>query len=190
MTTMLSMRVLRPRLRGIWYINGQTERWPSTFGYTQNPSSNRVRIQWTGGGPDESPYGWEVPDIWVTGLNAALSDIDTSASPGTATEYVVFQPPAGVWDIDITLSTQDEEIGAEEAGLFLYQITSGDDKILSATSGRQANMPANFGGADGTIIRTQLHDVELDGSQRLYVLLFTQNTLADFRGYLSLKKRV
>ena len=171
---------------GIWYINGQTERWPSTYGYTQAPASSRLRIRWSGDNPNETPYGWDLGSIWPAAISG---NIDGSANPANTTSNVVFSPPAGVWDIEATIGFSDETIDDDEFGIFLYEITSGDDKILAATSGRQADMPANFGGVGGTVFRIDLKDVELDGTEQLYVMAFTVASGPNWRGFLSLRKK-
>ena len=177
-----------PPQTGIWYINGQTERWPGTYAYTENPSSNRLRLRWTGGNPDESPYGWLDDDIFVATADIS-ANIDGSANPSTGTTFVVFQPPAGVYDIEATIGTQSEITQANEFAGLLYEIASGDDNILAATGGQNSNFPTNFGGVSGTVIRIELRDFEFDGTQQLYVLVFTESNTDNFRGFLTLRKK-
>ena len=175
-----------PPQTGIWYIHGQTERWPNSFPYTQNPASSRLRMRWSGNAPNETPYGWDMASIWPAAISGS---IDGSANPANTTANVVFTLPAGVWDIEAVIGTETEVFDENEFGLFLYEITVGDDKIRAASSGRHANMPANFGGANGTVIRTELRDVTLDGTEQLYFLVFTFDTDDNFRGFLTLRKK-
>ena len=182
-----AMQAGTPPPTGIWYMNAQTSRWPSSYSYDIDPTSSRLRLRWTGGDPDESLYGWDsIGDIFVAGADVS-ANIDGSANPATNTSFVVFQPPAGIYDIEVHAGTADETI-TEEFGIFLYQIQSGDDLILATTSGKNSDLPANFGGTGGTVFRMDLPDYEFDGSQQLYVMAFTGNADA-WRGYLKIVKK-
>ena len=177
-----------PPPTGIWYIHGQTERWPSTFAYDVAPQNNRLRIRWTGGAPDENPYGsWEIPDHWVVGADID-NNIDGSSAPVSGTDFIVFSLPAGVYDIEAVLSIAAEDTTLQERGILLYQIQSGDDKVLAATPSHATNMPANFGNVNSMIYRCGIDDYALVGDEELYFMAFT--TLSDdWRGYLTVRKK-
>ena len=178
-----------PPPTGIWYIHGQTERWPGTFAYGPAPQNSRLRIRWTGGAPDENPYGsWEIPDHWVVGTEID-SNIDGASAPVSGTDFIVFGLPAGVYDIEAVLGTAEEVATVAEFGVFLYQIQSGDDKIIAATSGGPNNMPANYGGVDGNIYHCGVRDYTITGDEELYFLVFIGEA-DDWRGYLTIRKRV
>ena len=185
----LTMGAYVPPETAYWYIAGQTSRWPSSYAYTTQPASNRLRLQWTGGNPDESPYGWDQGSIWVDGddVNAG---IDGSANPAVATDDVVFSPEPGIYDIEVTMGTSIEQIDTEEFGVFLYKIASGvDDEILASSSGRVSNLPASFGGTGGTIFRMEAPDIAIAASEELYVLTFSTSTTGNRRGFLKLVKK-
>ena len=136
-----------PRPVAFWYLNGQAERWPSDFPYETNPSSSRLRMQFSGNNPDESPYGWPHEVLWVAGADVS-ANIDGSAAPAANTDFVVFSPPAGVWDIKAVLMQNDEIDAGDEFAAIIYQIQSGDDKIRAVASIGRVNLPANFGGVE------------------------------------------
>ena len=182
----------KPPPTAIWYINGQTERWPSSYAYTQDPSSNRLRARWSGDDPNESRWGWDlIGDIWVLGSEVSTdAAIDFSAAPSFSTDNVVFSPPGGVYDIEVTLGLDREDlVVADEFAILLYQIVaSTDDKILATSSSRISNLPANFGGVGGTVFRMDAPDLELDGTEQLYVLMFN-NDNSNWRGFMRISKK-
>ena len=175
-----------PPPTAIWYMNGQTERWPNSYPYTQDAASNRLRIRWSGDDPDETPYGWDVPSIWP---GAISGNLDGSANPAASTNNVVFSLEGGVWDIDVMAGTTDIDLVGMEFGLFLYQIQTGDDKVLACNSGTDAQLPGNFGSSAGTVIDLKVPDLTLDGTEQLYIMAFVEDNDENWRGFMKLTKK-
>ena len=170
-----------------WYVHGQTERWPSTFSYTENPSSSRLRMRFSGDAPNEAPRGWPWGVIWVDGSDVS-ANIDGSANPATSTNNVVFNLPAGVWSVKGTFMLGAEILAGAEFAMILYQIQSGDDKIRAIGSKGLIDLPANFGGANGTPVTVELEDFETDGSEQFYILAFNGSD-DDWRGYIRVEDK-
>ena len=173
----------------IWYLNNQTSRFPTTFPYTTDPSSSRLRLRWSGDTPNEAPFGWNEPDIWVPGTDVNTSDIDTSASPGVLTNNVVFRPNRGTWDLGVNLTIDKELMANEEFALMLYRVKSGDDQVLRVQSRGQINPPGNFGGENVTPVSLGLEDYTTDGTVWLYFLVFTAANV-DWRGEFVVRRKL
>ena len=173
---------------GIWYIHGQTERWPSSYAYTIQPASSRLRLRWSGDAPNEALYGWPaIGDIWPAAISG---NIDGSANPANTTANVVFGPAAGRYDIHATIGIDQEDLNSIEFGIFLYKIQAGDDLIMAATSGRTSDLPANFGGTGGTVLRMDAPDIEVSSGDQFYVMIFYAGTESpEWRGFLKLVRK-
>ena len=180
---------------GWWYVNGQAERFPNSFPYTQDGSGvspTLLRIQWSGNTPDETPFGWDQPVIWVDGDDVDGGDIDTGGLPALDTDHVVFQLPAGTWNIHSVLSKEFSAL-ATHAIYLLAEIQSGtDDAVIAIGNPYQAsNVDVGEITEQFTSFDLLARDIVTDGSKQFY-FLFGSNTASvvnnNSRGTLRLEK--
>ena len=110
-------------------------------------------------------------DIWVEGSDVASGNIDTVGNPATSTDYVVFQLPAGRYDIMLEASSE-EQVSTSTQAIALVEVMSGtDDALLQTVPGYQASSDANTPGFQEQKFPTLLlPDFVTDGTKQLYFI--------------------
>ena len=150
-----------------WYYGiGQAERWPADFPNTDDPPAGAglvLRLRVAANGPHQTYRGGdEIDNMFVaTGDVSALIDAGAPAIDG----QMVFQPPAGVWDIEGWVGFGINEF---QSAFLLREITPVIDDILLG-KGNDYTVGYTEGTIDtSTTSVIRYPDFETDGSKSLY----------------------
>ena len=102
-----------------------------------------------------------------------LGNIDTGGNPALNTSFVVFQPPAGIWNISVQ-AAQSVQHTANALAALLLEIKSGTDDALIATGFGYQGSSALFDlAANRSTGRAIGREIETDGTKQFYWLIST-----------------
>ena len=172
--------VPRGNPRAYFWVDNSDERIDLDFPYVQAPLIQRLRVRFADNAPNETFDGWPHGDILV----AAPSDIDAGGAPATGTDRVVFQFPAGRWNLDVYLVSPD--ITGQTAQIRLNRIQSGTDDLVIARTAGFASAISGTNIVDPNLSSSfalRIPDLITDGTEHFY-LLINGSLIDQYAGYI------
>ena len=168
----------------VWWLNGQTERWPSSFPYTVDTANNKLRMRFsTAAAAEAYEGGGELIGDIFTGVSS--DDADTSGAPALSTSRVFFTPPPGRYRLSVVCANT---LNDASSAFSLFQITAGvDDQLL------QYFIKHSTGGSnqlfEGGDAGWQLYAEDFVVSpDEVFYLQISGGGNGDLRGYMRLEK--
>ena len=172
-----------------WWSQNATERVPDTFPYIGAAGDNRRRLQFSSSDPTEEFFGDDrIGDIFIAGINVS-GDLDTGPTPAAISDQVVFQLPAGLWDVTVWIEANNA-VADTSVYLRLNQITSGTDDRRISSSVLYGKSDSTQGGDPGIFNSGVLRATELetDGTEEFYLVVSGIDTVRAFRYYMRVEK--
>ena len=180
-----------------WWLAGQDERLPvgalqAAFPYQQNFAA-RLRLAVKGAAPDEALYGAAFDGMFLEA--ADVTGLTTTGAPAAATDYVVFQPPVGVYEIiaHVEWLTADASyVDTTAVVLFEVDETGADDVLKVMQTPRQSIMDLTPV-ISYPVFHMEVDDLILDGTRQLYFALSEEEEDVSganyFRGYIRITRK-
>ena len=114
----------------VFWMHGQSERIPTAYTYTHEPTDNRLRIRYVGDEADEHFYGATATPSWFNWV--AVADVHANIDGANPlTTHQVFGLDTGVYNIHFVAEV--EEVAVPMAGEIRSVYVGGDDRIAAGS---------------------------------------------------------
>ena len=166
----------------IWYLHGQSERWPNSLPYTTDASEDILRYRFASAQPAES-YDDGDQEIGNIFNEVPTTDADTNGSPPLSTSRVFFQPPAGRYHLEFNLGRSGTDY---QGAVVLMKVQADTDDLLMADHHGLNNSQGIIEGITFTY-RLDFKDLVVTEGDRFYFAAFNLAG-GDNRGWMRLEK--